>query len=839
MESPFQVVDHGEGSGLKVGVIVMVLVGWLWQANDTGLDHKRYRWRAQADSLHQAGLTASGQGDDSSAVLLYEKALKLYRDSTGDPDQLLGLLYNDLAYSYGNLYVPYYSLDYFRRAVEVWESIELDDHGVDNLISGYQNLTFELIGYGDLKAADTIRGRMNSRFYGHYYRVGQSSPRHPLYRKSRNMHLLGNVRVLAAQRHLEAAYAYVDTMHREIDDLGVVLAAYKILFDDAYEQGDDSLTIRFAQQALPIADAYNSPFYRLVCYAKLASVYHRMEQYEQALTYVLRAEENMAFDSFSASKYAVQTIKAMILSGMGRWEEARQLVEASIGEIIRNQAGRPIPLLELRAADLGDLSSYTFIRVLTESSRILYGSYLRDGREETFRKAANLYQASAGMFNRYYLKGEYTDLIDNLHLQIMEGLLTLSMDEPGAAMDYLSLIEQNASQHLIREFEKKLRVRKESQGRDAARAFDVREVLAALEPDESMVKFHVASEYVYRTQITADGATVLRIACVDSLKASVFRYATALRGLAAGYEQLSDSLRRVLLGDHVGNITTLIPDNFLNYIPFESLYDARQGKFVGETHAISYAYSLPVWLLHRQASFPTLEAVRMGVFSPNYQVNDLRHAREEAGRVAAIFGGDRFMAGEATKRAFLDRRADYDILHFAMHSFFYEDDFSESCLVFNGSEKLYFSELHALHIPARMAVLSACNTGNGKLVKGEGVMSLSRAFAYAGVASTVVSLWQAPDKETAEIMTSFYEGIARGLDKSSAMARAKRTFIKSNPMKRHPFFWAGFVVNGDDSPLVVPPRQGVAWIGIGVLVALAMLVALWLVYRRRRLQPRQ
>lgn len=819
-------------------MIVMVLTGWLLQAGDTGLDGKPDGWKAQADSLHQAGLALSDRGDDSSAVVRYEEALELYEARAGNPDQLLGLLYNDLAYSYGNLYVPYYSLDYFRKAVEIWESIELDDDGVDNLISGYQNLTFELIGYGDLKAADTIRKRMNSRFYGHYDRSGRPSHTDPSYRTPRSMHLLGNVRVLAAQGHLETAYAYVDTMHREIDDLGIVLAAYKILFDNAYEQGDDSLTVRFAQQALPIADRYDSPFYRLVCYAKLATVYHRMEQYEQALTYVIRAEQSMVFDSFSASKYAVQTIKAMILSGMDRWEEAQRLVEASIGEIVRNQADRTIPLAELTAADLGDLSSYTFIRVLTESSRILYDGYRRDGRKETFRKAANLYRASAGMFNRYYLKGEYTDLIDGLHLEIMEGLLTLSMDEPEGAVDYLSLIEQNASQHLIREFEKKLRVKQESQGQDVAQAFDVRHVLATLEPEESMVKFHVASEYVYRTRITADGVTVFRVARVDSLKSSVFRYATALRGLAAGYEQLSDSLRRVLLGDRAGNMTTLIPDNFLNYIPFESLYDTRLGKFIGETQAISYAYSLPVWLLHRQASFPALDAVRLGVFSPSYQVNDLRHAREEAGRVAAIFGGDRFISGDATKRAFLDRQADYDVLHFAMHSFFYEDDFSESCLVFNGAEKLYFSELHALHIPARMAVLSACNTGNGKLVKGEGVMSLSRAFAYAGVASTVVSLWQAPDKETAEIMTSFYEGIAQGLTKSSAMAQAKRAFIENNPMKRHPFFWAGFVVNGDDSPLVVPRRQGMAWMGVGVGLVLAILVSLGFV-SRKRLQPRQ
>jgi len=820
----------------------MALIGWLLGAGNLGRYHGQANWRIQADSLHRVGLASSDRGDDSSAILRYEKALELYRDHDGKPDRLLGLLYNDMAYSYGNVYVPYYSLDYFRKAVDIWESIDLDDEGVDNLISGYQNLLFELVGYGDVKAAAEIRERMNSRFYAHYFKKDQNTHA-PLYDHSRRMQLLGNVRVLSAQGYFEQAYAYIDTIHREIGDQHIELAAYKTVFDDAYHQGNDSLTVRFTKQALSVASAHDNRFYRLVCYAKLASVYHRMGALEQALVYAEQAERSMSFDSFSASKYAVQIIKAMILAGLDRWKDAQQIVEVSLSEIVENQADARVKLSELRAGDLGDLSSYTFIRVFTESAWILYRCYRRDHRAETLRKAANVYCAAAAMFNRYYLKGEYTDLIDDLHLKITEGLLTLSIDEPSRAADYLDLIERNASQHLIKEFEKKLWMTNRLQPQKATN-FNLLDVFAALEPGEALVKYHVASEHVYRTLISEDGAMVARIGRTDSLKQLVFRYADQLRQLAPGYEQLSDSLRQWLLGADPVKITTLIPDNFLNYVPFESLYDAKSDRLLIETHTVSYAYSLPIWLLNRQASYPSLNAVRMTAFSPTYrgeyvmherqQLHELRYAREEALRVAALFGGDRFVADDATKQAFLARLADYDVFHFAMHSFFYEDDFNQSCLVFSGVEKLYFSELYALHIPARMVVLSACNTGNGRLVKGEGVMSLSRAFTYAGVASTVVSLWQAPDKETAEIMTLFYEGIAEGLSKSSALARAKRVFIENNPMKRHPFFWAGFVVNGDDSPLVAPPRNGFVWAGIGMGGVAAVLLSVWLVCWRKR-----
>jgi CHAT domain-containing protein len=86
----------------------------------------------------------------------------------------------------------------------------------------------------------------------------------------------------------------------------------------------------------------------------------------------------------------------------------------------------------------------------------------------------------------------------------------------------------------------------------------------------------------------------------------------------------------------------------------------------------------------------------------------------------------------------------------------FEEDFNKSCLVFSNEEKLYFSELYGMHIPASLVVLSACDTGNGILKSGEGIMSINRALTYAGVKSAVVSLWQVPDKETSEIMILFY-----------------------------------------------------------------------------------
>ena len=153
----------------------------------------------------------------------------------------------------------------------------------------------------------------------------------------------------------------------------------------------------------------------------------------------------------------------------------------------------------------------------------------------------------------------------------------------------------------------------------------------------------------------------------------------------------------------------------------------------------------------------------------------------------------------------------------------------KSSLVFSGGQKVYFDELYQLNFPSDLVVLSACNTGIGTMESGEGMMSLSRALTYSGVKSSVYSLWQVPDKETSEIMISFYENLKNGQPKDEALANAKKEFLANNPMKQHPFYWAGFVVNGDISPIANPTNNWI-WFALagGILI-----VILGFVFRKK------
>jgi CHAT domain-containing protein len=123
-------------------------------------------------------------------------------------------------------------------------------------------------------------------------------------------------------------------------------------------------------------------------------------------------------------------------------------------------------------------------------------------------------------------------------------------------------------------------------------------------------------------------------------------------------------------------------------------------------------------------------------------------------------------------------------------------------------------------------VLSACNTGFGKIETGEGVMSLARAFHFSGVPAIIMSLWKVPDKETAFLMTEFYKNIAKKNSKSAALRHAKLAYLKEveDPLLSHPFYWSGFVLSGNVKPLETPINRNI-YIAGTILLGLVIFVS--------------
>src|SRR6185312_3385144 len=105
----------------------------------------------------------------------------------------------------------------------------------------------------------------------------------------------------------------------------------------------------------------------------------------------------------------------------------------------------------------------------------------------------------------------------------------------------------------------------------------------------------------------------------------------------------------------------------------------------------------------------------------------------------------------------------------------------------------------------KLVIISACETGEGQVIAQEGVISLARAFAYAGCASTINSLWKADDRATSFILRRFYVHLKEGESKARALQLAKLDYLKSDAVDKSPAYWAHLVLTGDSSPLYPKP----------------------------------
>jgi CHAT domain-containing protein len=161
-----------------------------------------------------------------------------------------------------------------------------------------------------------------------------------------------------------------------------------------------------------------------------------------------------------------------------------------------------------------------------------------------------------------------------------------------------------------------------------------------------------------------------------------------------------------------------------------------------------------------------------------------------------------FYGKEATVERFEQIAGGYGILHLSLHGVADEQVGNHAALVFSDTSRLFVRELYNMYLNAELVVLSACKTGLGAFRRGEGLISISRGFALAGAQSILSAIWSTSDGETRTEMIAFYQQALTGKTKSAALTEAKRQMAKrTNQDDAHPFFWAGFLLAGSDTPL--------------------------------------
>ena len=379
---------------------------------------------------------------------------------------------------------------------------------------------------------------------------------------------------------------------------------------------------------------------------------------------------------------------------------------------------------------------------------------------------------------------------------------------------------------------------------------------AILGPDEAIVEFSIGEDggyaWVVRRGTVGSYRTPGRAALAERLR--------LLQGLVgSGDAQALAALGRELYGEILApagpaldGVTrlVLVPDGPLLRLPF-ALLRMPDGRWLVERFVLAEAPSATVFAELRadrsrtgpDALFAVAapgggSSVRAaeGLYEPGVLPDTpLAHAAEEAHDVADSLwwaSGARRVEPDATegfvKAASLDR---YRIVHFAAHALVDDEVPRRTAIVLEPDEKedglLQMNEIANLSLDADLVVLASCRSHVGRLVRGEGFLSLSRTFMYAGARAVVATLWAVDDRDTSRLMRAFYDGLADGQPADVALRAAQVEMLRGGGSGARADRWAAFVVSGDATRSIVVPTRGRRLAEVGGL-ALGLALGLWL-----------
>ncbi|WP_299678419.1 CHAT domain-containing protein [uncultured Dokdonia sp.] len=278
----------------------------------------------------------------------------------------------------------------------------------------------------------------------------------------------------------------------------------------------------------------------------------------------------------------------------------------------------------------------------------------------------------------------------------------------------------------------------------------------------------------------------------------------------------------------------IIPDDFLTRIPFESLVISKgnnDSQYLIHQNQINYKYSYTFHEENKNIVNTIPRKQNMVALAPvnfdNQNLLSLKNSSIEIDNISAYFDATLYRNDKATKNTFSNSLGKYDIIHLATHA--NANDSITPWIAFS-DEKINLDELSLYQNDASLVVLSACNTGTGKIVKGEGTMSLARGFFYGGAQTTVSSLWRVDDKSTTDIMTNFYKNISEGKSKSLALHDAKLNYLKNHKGSEvSPYYWSSFILIGDTNPL--PKESNFLYY---VAISLILIIGGLMFYLRRK-----
>jgi CHAT domain-containing protein len=371
----------------------------------------------------------------------------------------------------------------------------------------------------------------------------------------------------------------------------------------------------------------------------------------------------------------------------------------------------------------------------------------------------------------------------------------------------------------------------------------IHELQQQLGRGQALISLYAADSALHVFVVTKKGFDYRRIDGLVGLEADVTSWLQALKSTGNGhrfkgdvfggriYNQLIRPVQDMAGGEEEWII---IPDGFLYLLPWESLpADAGGERRLVETNTISYRWSSRLLKADAQGGTAILS---FAPFASQGGEGGFARLPASAEEIAGL-QGMQYVDNGATKAHFMEAVNHYPIVHLATHAVSSTDDAAASFIAFYPvkhspiEDRLYLEELYGLNLRnTRLVIISACETGEGEVVAQEGVMSLARAFAYAGCGSTINSLWKADDQATSFILRRFYVHLEAGETKARALRQAKLDYLKSEAIDKSPAYWAHLVLTGDSGPVYERGLGMWGWLS-GALLSASIVVVLLM--RRR------
>jgi CHAT domain-containing protein len=378
-----------------------------------------------------------------------------------------------------------------------------------------------------------------------------------------------------------------------------------------------------------------------------------------------------------------------------------------------------------------------------------------------------------------------------------------------------------------------------------------------LENNTAFFEYCIGKDHSYAFVITKKDLKIFPIPERDKIKKTVSDYLKDIsdkdnKNFQAGYELF----KTLVLPGLEKNIKTIIfiPDDILHFLPFETLITKKEkDDWLIKNFKIAYAPSVSSLreIIHRKKLYkkkPQMNILALGdpdfgylenggnendaikEFFSNESINlsRLKYSGRELDEISTLFDKSKqkiFKREYASKEQLKNNTlGEFKIIHFATHSIIDDKIPSRSSIVLsfknqNEDGLLQMREIYNLKLNSDLVTLSACETGLGEFIRGEGIEGINRAFFSAGTSAVLMSLWAVNDQASCQLMERFYRHLKSSESIMDALRKVKLEMIDSGVLS-HPYYWAGFIVSGKADEIIFPKSTN-RWLLIGVSLVLA------------------